>query len=373
MSRIFLSAPDVGEAEASAAGRAILSGWVAPVGEELNRFEQELGLYLGAAEVIALNSGSAALHLGLLANGVSPGSYVVTSTMTFIATVNAIRYVGAIPVFVDTGADGLMNLDELVTIVDRIRDEGGSVGAILPVDLYGKSTNADQLLDISKKLKIPVLFDSAEALGSRFRGEKVGSFGDAIFSFNGNKVMTTSAGGVYVTTSKSRAQMARKLASQARENVIHYQHELVGYNYRMSNVLAAIGRAQLERLDSMISRRQDLRKKYHDFFSSIDGLSLLSSEASEENCWLTFLHIDPQKVQWTWHDLHEFLAAREIESRPMWKPMHLQPVNAGSRFEGGDTAERLFREHLALPSGSGMSDQDFDYVIGSIADFLRER
>ena len=373
MARIFLSPPDVGAAEVLAAERAILSGWVAPIGEEIDHFEQEIGSYVGAANVLALNSGTAALHLGLLANGVAEGSYVITSTMTFIATVNAIRYVGAVPVFVDTNLDGLMNLDQVVTVLQKLRREGREVGAILPVDLYGKSSNVDALMKISKEMDVPVLFDSAEALGSKFGDRRVGSFGDTIFSFNGNKIMTTSAGGAYVTASKSRAETARKLASQAREKAIHYQHNIVGYNYRMSNVLAALGRAQLARLDQMISRRQYFRDRYFEFFSSFDGLSLLSSDTSEENSWLTFVRIDSERVDWSWHNLHEFMAERDVETRPMWKPMHMQPVNRDFIFEGGRTAEHLFSEHLALPSGSAMSDQDFEFVIRAVSDFLQRQ
>lgn len=367
--QIYLSAPDVTDAEERALVRAIRSGWIAPLGPEVDAFERELAAYSGREHAVALSSGTAALHLGLIALEVGPGDVVLTSTMTFAATANAITYVGAEPVFVDCDETGNMDPVLLAEAVSELRSEG--LAAIMPVDLLGKVADHDAIGEIAGVAGVPVLSDAAESLGSRRDGRPAASFGSAAaVSFNGNKVMTTSGGGALLTDDAEMAARVRYLARQARQPVVHYEHTEIGYNYRMSNILAALGRAQLERLDSMIERRRRLRERYRGVFGDVEGAAIFGSPDGADNCWLTSVVIDPVQAGFSADDLRWFLAARHIEARPLWKPMHLQPVFVMARSFVRGTSDRLFKTGLSLPSGSALTDDQVDRVLMAIDEFL---
>lgn len=376
---IYLSPPDVGEAERAALLRAFDSGWIAPLGPEVDAFEKEIASRCSRARAVALSSGTAALHLGLLALGVKANDYVLTSTFTFAATANAITYLGAIPYFVDSCVES-GNMDPV--LLDEALAEcivrGRKVGAVLPVDLLGKSAAHDEIQAVVARheeksgYSIPILVDSAESLGASLGGRSAGSFGNAaVFSFNGNKVMTTSGGGMLVTDDELIADRVRYLATQAREPVIHYEHTEVGYNYRMSNLLAALGRAQLARLDQMISRRKEIRNFYSQIFSPIEGVSIFGASCDrEDNFWLTSIVVDQRKTGWGSDALMLWLREAGIESRPMWKPMHMQPVFAAFESRVNGVSQQLFETGLTLPSGSSMTAQQMTRISRAIGEFL---
>jgi len=366
---IYLSPPDIGPAEEEAALRAIRSGWVAPLGPEVDAFEQEVAARVGVECAVALSSGTAALHLGLITLDVQPGDYVLTSTLTFVATANAISYTGAIPYFVDVEpASGNMNPNLLEDAIQQLRADGKQIGAIIPVDLLGKVAANDEIVMLATRHDIPVLCDAAESFGATRNGRAAGSWGEAsVISFNGNKIMTTSGGGMLVTPRQDIADRARFLATQARDEAAHYQHSVTGYNYRLSNVLAAIGRAQLARLDSMIHRRRTIREHYRTLFQKTEGVEIFGGKHDgEDNCWLTAILIDSDTTGWSAADLSAQLAKHDIESRPLWKPMHLQPLFASSPGTLDGTAERLFTHGLALPSGSSLSDEGLERITATI-------
>lgn len=372
MNQIHLSAPDVGFDEHQAVSRAMSSGWIAPIGPEIDAFETEMAHRIGVRHAIALSSGTAALHLGLLSAGVGPGMVVPTSTLTFAATANAIRYTGAVPFFVDSDpATGNIDpelLDE--ALVDLAR-AGASIGAILPVDIFGKAADYTRLEQIAAAHGVPLLCDSAESVGSTHQGRPTGSFGLAsAFSFNGNKIMTTSGGGMLLTDDDDVAITARRLSTQARLPVPHYEHSEIGYNYRLSNVLAALGRAQLNRLDEMVARRRQIRSRYQDALAQVPDVTVLGSDDDRaDNCWLTCLVLHDER-RLTIHDLGASFAAADIETRRLWKPMHQQPAfrEHGSLQNG--VSDRLFESGLSLPSGSGMSDDDVDRICAVLVQAL---
>lgn len=371
--RIYLSAPDVGEAEEHAVLTALRSGWVAPLGPDVDAFEAELAERVGVAHAVALSTGTAALHLGLLALGVGEGDVVVTATMTFAATANAIVYTGATPYFVDCLPEtGNIDPDLLRESLRELHAAGRRVAAIIPVDLLGKAADYTSILDVSAEFRVPVLADAAESLGASHAGKLAGSFGNAsVLSFNGNKIMTTSGGGMLLTDDGSVAKRVRHLATQARQPVVHYEHLEIGYNYRMSNLLAALGRAQLGRLDPMIARRRHIRDRYVELFAEVDGVSVFGVEGDEaDNCWLTAISIDSGLTGWSPADLSRELEAHNIESRPIWKPMHLQPVFADAPGTINGVAEQLFTSHLTLPSGSSMNDDQLERVLDVIREFV---
>ena len=374
MSRIFLSAPDVGELESKYVAEAIASGWVAPAGPDLNAFESEVAQRIGVEHAVALSSGTAALHLGLLALGVRPGDVVLTSTMTFAATANAITYVGAEPYFVDSDREtGNVDVALMAAAASQMRARGRRIGALLPVDLLGKCADMDGLTALAEELGVPLLVDSAEAMGASFGGRAAGSFGDAaVLSFNGNKIMTTSGGGMFLTADAALAHRVRYLSTQARQPVTHYEHTEIGYNYRLSNILAALGRAQLARLDQIMARRRQIRESYRAAFDGIAGVSIFGGDDAPDNCWLTSIVVD-ESAGWTPWQLAADLEERDIEARPMWKPMHLQPVFANAPSLVNGSSQWLFEHGLTLPSGSGMSDADLARVQGAIRSFLEER
>jgi len=361
-SRILLSPPDVGELEQKYVLRAMQSGWVAPAGPDLTAFEEEVAARVGAAHAVGLASGTAALHLAMVSWGVGPGDVVPVSTFTFAATVNAIRYVGATPFFVDAEEEsGNMSPVLLAQAVEQLQAEGAHVPVIVPVDLFGKCVEYDAIAEVASSAGVRLLSDAAESLGATYNGRAAGSFGDAsVVSFNGNKIMTTSGGGMLLTDDRALADHVRKLSTQAREPVAHYEHTEVGYNYRLSNILAALGRAQLVRLDDMVARRREFRTRYRALLADQPGVRILGgADDSGDNCWLTPIVVDPAESPWTAEDLGKAMEAANVETRPLWKPMHLQPVSAGLPGLTDGTSERIFDQGLTLPAGSGTSDEEF--------------
>ncbi|MEV7631653.1 aminotransferase class I/II-fold pyridoxal phosphate-dependent enzyme [Microbacterium sp. NPDC089318] len=374
--RIYMSSPDVAQLEEDAIIAALRSGWIAPLGPDVDAFERELAERVGVAHAVALSSGTAALHLGLLALGVSRGDIVVTSTMTFAATTNAIMYTGAEPFFVDADiATGNMDPQLLRQALTQLVGAGAKVAAIVPVDLLGKAVDYTSILAIADEFGVPVLADAAESLGATHEGRAAGSFGRAsIVSFNGNKIMTTSGGGMLLTDDAEMAQHVRYLATQARQPVVHYEHTDIGYNYRMSNLLAALGRAQLSRLDAMIAKRREMRELYKQLFRDVEGVEVFGADGDEDdNVWLTSIVVDSDAAGWAPSELAAALAEDDIESRPLWKPMHRQPVF--ERYPGviSGASERLFERGLTLPSGSALTEGQRERVVNAITDFLGSR
>lgn len=373
--RVYLSAPDVGNLEETYLLDAVRSGWVAPQGPYLDAFEAELARRTGRQYAVALSSGTAALHLGLLELGVGPGDTVIVPTMTFVATANAVVYTGATPVFVDVAPDtGNLDPGTLADVLASMSRKGSPPSAVVAVDLLGRCAAYGEILEVCDRYGIPLLEDAAEALGSACERRPAGSFGAAaVLSFNGNKVATTSGGGALVTDDRRLARRIRHLATQAREPVTHYEHRELGFNYRLSNLLAAVGCAQLARLDGMIRRRRRLRDRYRAAFMHVRGTELFQgADDQEDNCWLTAVLVDEGSAGWRPRDLADALAAADIESRPLWKPMHLQPVFAGAPHHGGTVAEQLFRAGLALPSGSGLDSAAVARIEKTIASFVGE-
>src|SRR5699024_7389247 len=329
--RIYLSRPDITELEEQAVLTAVKSGWVAPAGPEIDAFEKEMAERIGVQHAVALSSGTAAIHLGLLTLGVKPGDIVVTSTMTFAATANAITYTGATPYFVDSDpVTGNISPQLLREALAELAEQGTPAAAVVPVDLLGKAADYSQIEPICEEFNVPILSDAAESLGATHNGRAAGSFGKAaVLSFNGNKIMTTSGGGMLLTDDGDFAQHVRYLSTQARQPVVHYEHTDIGYNYRMSNLLAALGRAQLSRLDEMIERRRCWRDRYRDLFAEVPGVDIFGGSDAEDNCWLTSIMIDPSISKVSANSLQAGLQDANIESRPLWKPMHMQPVFSG--------------------------------------------
>lgn len=367
-SRILLSPPDVGELEQDYVLRAMKSGWVAPAGPDLDAFEVEIADRVGVRHAVGLSSGTAALHLALVSWGVGPGDVVPVSSFTFAATVNAIRYVGAEPYFVDCDESGNMSPALLQRAVDQLSGDGRDVPAIVPVDMLGKCVDYAEIGEIAEEAGVRLLCDAAESFGANYRGTPAGAFGDAsVISFNGNKIMTTSGGGMLLTNDAALAQHVRKLSTQAREPVPHYEHTEIGYNYRLSNILAAVGRAQLVRLDGMLARRRELRERYRALFADQPGVSILGGVDDEgDNCWLTAIVVDPERSSWTAAELGAVLDRANVETRPVWKPMHLQPVSAGLDGVLDGTSERIFDQGLTLPAGSVLTDGEFERIATAI-------
>ena len=370
--RIFLSRPDITELEEQAVLRAVQSGWAAPAGPEIDAFESEMAERIGAQHAVALSSGTAAIHLGLLTLGIKPGDVVVTSTMTFAATANAITYTGATPYFVDSDPlSGNMDPELLRQALQELVEEGKPAAAVVPVDLLGKAANYTEIEPIAKEFDVPILSDAAESLGATHNGRPAGSFGKAaILSFNGNKIMTTSGGGMLLTNDQDFASHIRYLSTQARQPVVHYEHTDIGYNYRMSNILAALGRAQLSRLDDMIERRRMWRNRYREFFSDFAGFEIFGGDDTEDNCWLTSIRVNPVTAKTSSSELQAKLQDSNIESRPLWKPMHIQPIFLGSPGTIRGTSQRQFENGLTLPSGSEMTDAQFERVLAVLTSII---
>ncbi|HET9956602.1 MAG TPA: aminotransferase class I/II-fold pyridoxal phosphate-dependent enzyme [Polyangiaceae bacterium] len=366
MARIYLSPPDMGPHERSLLLEAFDSGWIAPLGPHVNAFEAEFAQRVGASHAVALSSGTAALHLALILLGVRAGDEVITSTLTFAATANAIRYVGADPVFIDAEARS-WNLDP--ELLEAELEAGARHGrlpkAVLAVDLYGQLADFERIVPLCQRYGVPLIEDAAEALGAHSKGRSAGTFGKfGAFSFNGNKIITTSGGGMLVTEDGAVAERARYLATQARDPAPHYQHSVVGYNYRLSNLLAAVGRGQLRELDRKVAARTHVRRRYEAELGSLPGLSFMpSADFNQPNHWLTCVTIDPARFGSDREDVRRALEGQDIEARPVWKPMHLQPVFAGFRARERGVAARLFELGLCLPSGSNLAESDQARVI----------
>ncbi|MFZ5871425.1 MAG: DegT/DnrJ/EryC1/StrS family aminotransferase [Actinomycetota bacterium] len=362
---ILLSPPDVGELEQEYVLNAMKSGWVAPAGPDLQAFEREVADRVGIPHAVALSSGTAALHLALVSWGVGPGDVVVTSTMTFAATANAVIYTGAEPFFVDcTPETANMDPQLLEQALQRLTAAGRRVPVVIPVDMLGKSADYTRIEPLARRFGARVLSDAAESFGASHAGKPAGSHGDAaVLSFNGNKIMTTSGGGMLLTRDEEVAGKVRYFSTQARQPVAHYEHTDVGYNYRLSNILAALGRAQLARLDEMMKRRREWRERYRELFAGCSGVSVIGGhDDGEDNCWLTAVVVNSSEAGWSARRMREALAREGIESRPVWKPLHLQPVFAGTDREINGSAEELFKNGITLPSGSAMSNDDFHRV-----------
>lgn len=375
MSRILLSQASVGPEEEEALIRAIRSGWVAPLGPEVDGFEREICERVGIQHGLALSSGTAALHLALLELGAKPGSCVVLSSMTFAATANAVAYTGAEAVFVDSQErDGNVDAALMVDAVRTLREEGRFVAAAVPVDLFGSCVDYEVLQSELDELGVPMLVDAAESLGATYKGKPAGSFGRAAaFSFNGNKIMTTSGGGMLVSNDADLIHRARYLSTQARQDATWYEHTEVGYNYRMSNILAAIGRAQLAKLDLFIERRRSIRRIYREAFADLPGVRILGSGsedgASSDNCWLTAVDLGSE-LGVSASDMVSHLDSRGIEGRHLWKPMHIQPLWKGCRAFTNGVSEALFERGVTLPTGYGLTDSEVNRVITAFRERL---
>lgn len=362
--KIWLSSPHMGGSEQKFVKEAFDANWVAPLGPNVNGFETDLQSYLGGEVYVgALSSGTAALHLGLIILGVKPGDEVICQSMTFSASANPICYLGATPVFVDS-EETTWNLCPIAleeAIKDRI-SKGKTPKAIIAVHLYGMPYQVDAVHAVAAKYNIPILEDSAEALGSTYKGVNCGTFGSlAALSFNGNKIITTSGGGALVAHSLCEKEKAVFLSTQARDAAPHYQHSEIGYNYRMSNICAGIGRGQMEVLQSHVEARRAMHHFYVDLFANIPGVSVFQEPTSDyfSNHWLSAITIDTtQSNGKTAEELRLHLEKSNIESRPLWKPMHLQPVFATFPYYGGAVAEELFQKGLCLPSGSNLTEAD---------------
>lgn len=371
--RVHMSSPDVGQLEEAYVVGALRSGWIAPLGPDVDQFELEMSNRIGRKHAVALSSGTGALHLALLAHGIGPGDVVLTSTMTFAATANAITYTGAEPYFVDCLPEtGNMDPSLLAEALESLTSRGEKIGAIVPVDLLGKAVDYTTIQLLASRYGIPLIADAAESLGALHQGRPAGAWGDtAIFSFNGNKIMTTSGGGMLLTDSDKIAHEVRYLATQARQPVVHYEHTDIGYNYRLSNLLAALGRAQLARLDEMIARRKEHRRNYGRLFSDIPGVSIFGEhEDDDDNYWLTSILIDAQTAGFEPQELSAVLSEANVESRPLWKPMHLQPVFKNARRAVNGTSQRLFERGLTLPSGSALTSDQVRKVHNVIGAFV---
>jgi dTDP-4-amino-4,6-dideoxygalactose transaminase len=365
MKRIYLSPPHLGTEELKLVQDAFASNWIAPLGPHVDAFEQELARRVGVAHAAALSSGTAAIHLALKLLGVGRGDAVLCPTLTFCATANPIVYEGAEPVFLDV-EPATWNIDpDLLDEELRLRAQRGRLPkAVIAVDLYGQCADYAAIEQACDRYEIPLIEDAAEALGASYRGKSAGRFGAcAVFSFNGNKILTTSGGGMLVSDDARLVEQARFLATQARDPAPHYQHSVVGYNYRLSNVLAAIGRGQLQLLDDRVAARRQIFQHYRQAFDDLPGISFMpESPLGVSNRWLTCITVDPNAFGASRHDLMRAFDAANIECRPLWKPLHLQPAFAGYAYRGGKVAETLFERGLCLPSGSAMTTADLRRV-----------
>jgi dTDP-4-amino-4,6-dideoxygalactose transaminase len=370
--KIWLSSPHMGGNEQSYVKEAFDTNWVAPLGPNVSGLELDLEAYLNEeVYVAALSSGTSALHLALILLGVSSGDEVLCQSMTFSASANPILYQGALPVFIDSEKD-TWNLCPLAlekAILDRIA-KGKKPKAIIGVHLYGMPFKVDEILAVSQKYDIPLIEDSAEALGSTYKGQKCGTFGAfGVLSFNGNKIITTSGGGALVCKTKAHKDKAIFFATQSRDQAPHYQHSEVGYNYRMSNICAGIGRGQMEVIDLRVSQRRAMHNFYSTFFESSAKVAVLTEPHQNyfSNHWLSAIVLDSYEKR---EALRLFLEQNNIESRPLWKPMHMQPVFAAYPYYGTNVAEKLFEKGLCLPSGSNLTDLNRDIISQNLQSFF---
>jgi pyridoxal phosphate-dependent aminotransferase EpsN len=373
---IYLSPPDIGALERSYVQEAFDTNWIAPLGPQVDAFEREVAEYLDPTlHAAALSSGTAALHLGLILLGVSRGDRVICSSLTFIGSSNPIMYCGAEPVFVDSERSSWnMSPALLEQALKQCQTEGRPAKAVLPVCLYGQSADMDQIREICCKYGVSILEDAAESLGATYKEKKSGTFGEfSVLSFNGNKIITTSGGGMLLSRDAKAIAFAKKLATQARDPQPYYEHSMIGYNYRLSSVCAAIGRGQMRSLDAKIAKRRQIFRRYEQAFRNVEGLRMMpEAEFGQSTRWLTALTLDPRVIQKAPLKIVSEMAAQRIEARPVWKPLHLQPIyKSCSVFLDHDSVDdagvctELFHQGLCLPSGSNLSEQQQDRVIES--------
>ncbi|MET8153360.1 DegT/DnrJ/EryC1/StrS family aminotransferase [Actinoplanes sp. NPDC049668] len=372
--RIYLSPPDVSGVERKLLLEAFDSNWVAPVGPDLDAFEAQVADLVGVRHAVALSSGTAALHLALVAAGVRRGDTVLVPSFTFAATANAVMYLGARPIFLDSTPQS-WNVDPGL-VAEELRDLaalGRLPRAVVTVDMYGQCADYEPLLDACDRYGVALIEDAAEALGASYRGRAAGSFGLAgVLSFNGNKIVTTGGGGMLVTDDGRVATQVRHLATQAREPVPHYEHRSVGYNYRLSNLLAAVGRGQVGRLPDLVAARGETARYYRAALGDLPGLAFMPvAEYGTPNWWLTCLLVDAEEFGADRDRILEHLATLNIEARPTWKPMHLQPVFRDCVMRGGEVSADLFRRGLCLPSGSALTDDDRQRVVDAVRAVIR--
>ena len=366
---ILLSTPHIGDQELEFIKEAFDTNWIAPVGPHINAFEQEFCEVVGTRHGAAVSSGTAALHLALRLIGIEAGDEVFCSTLTFIASASPITYLGANPVFIDSDRTSWnMNPNLLQDALDHRAKIGKLPKAVILVHLYGQSADIDPILEACNAYEIPLIEDAAEALGATYKGRSPGTFGKiGIYSFNGNKIITTSGGGMLISDDPDLVAQARFLATQARDPAPHYQHSEIGYNYRLSNVLAGIGRGQLRVLKDRVAARRHNFEVYQQELGNLPGLEFMPEAAfGRATRWLTCLTIDPSLFGSNREDIRLALAQQQIEARPVWKPLHLQPVFSGCECIGGAVAEDLFNRGLCLPSGSNLTSEDLERVINEI-------
>ena len=360
-SKIYLASPHMGGAEINFVQEAFDTNWIAPLGPNVNGLEEDIQTYTGAKHAATLSSGTAALHLALILAGVKHGDHVLCSTFTFSASANPIVYQGAIPVFIESEAStwnaSPLFLEEAILDLNK---KGIKPKAFILVHLYGMPAQTDEIIAICKKYDIVLIEDAAEALGAKYKGRSPGTIGAyGVLSFNGNKIITTSGGGALISNDKEKIDQARFLATQARDNAPHYQHSQIGYNYRMSNICAGIGRGQMQVLDSRVAKKREIHTWYENLLSKTPGITFLEEpEGYYSNRWLTCILIDPLQAGLDRETLRLAFEKENIESRPLWKPMHLQPVFSEYPYYGNRLSEQLFEQGLCLPSGTNMIEDD---------------
>ncbi len=377
-SKIYLSSPHMGGTEEKYVKEAFDTNWIAPLGPNVNGFEASIESYLGASKnVAALSSGTAAIHLSLIILNVKRGDEVLCQSMTFSASANPILYQGATPVFIDSEMDTWnMCPVQLEKGIKNRMDAGVKPKAIIIVHLYGMPCNISELKRVADRYSIPIVEDSAEALGSTYKGAKCGTFGDfSILSFNGNKIITTSGGGAIVCKNVDLKNKAVFLATQARDQAPHYQHSEIGYNYRMSNITAGIGRGQMEVLDKHVGLRRDMNVFYQDLFATIKGVMVFKEPSSDyfSNHWLSCILIDEAIAGFNREDVRLALEEENIEARPLWKPMHLQPIFKNYAYFGNGVSDSLFRDGLCLPSGSNLTEEDRLRISAAIMNIIKKQ
>ncbi|WP_173915205.1 DegT/DnrJ/EryC1/StrS aminotransferase family protein [Halobacillus sp. Marseille-Q1614] len=378
--KLYLSAPHMSGNEQKYIQEAFDLNWIAPLGNNVNEFEKIIADYNSVAGASVVTSGTSAIHLALRLLGVEENDSIICSSLTFVASANPILYQGAKPIFIDSEPDTWnMCPEALRRALKRLNETNELPKAAIIVNLYGQPAKMEELIDICTDYEVSVIEDAAESLGSEYKGQKSGTFGDfGIFSFNGNKIITTSGGGALISNNKEALDKSRFLATQARDNALHYQHSELGYNYRMSNIVAGIGRAQLEILDLRVQQRRNVYKRYYEELSNLPGFYFMPElEGTKSNRWLTALTVDPNEAGVTSLDIIEALGEENIEARPVWKPLHLQPLFEGVPYyphqENYSVSDKLFKYGLCLPSGSNMEAEDQERVISIIKELVKER
>lgn len=372
-SRIYLSPPHMSGNELQYIKMAFESNWIAPLGPNVNAFEKEIAEKTGTKGAVAVSSGTAAIHLALLLLGVTEGDTVFCSTLTFVASANPILYQGASPVFIDSDPESWNMSPKALERALRVSAfEGKLPKAVIVVDLYGQSARMNEIVYLCKEYGVPIIEDAAESLGSLYKGKASGTFGDyGIYSFNGNKIITTSGGGMLISNDTEALEKARYLATQAKDPAPHYQHSVAGFNYRMSNLLAGVGRSQLKVLDNRVRLRRNVFNMYFQALSDLPGVKFMKElEGTQSNRWLTTLTIDGRKAGMTAKQILDALNKQNIEARPVWKPLHLQPLFKRAKYfmhdEGGSVSDKLFETGICLPSGSSLTEVEQHRVIRCI-------